>query len=790
MKNGTKKKALTSFIAVLLAVIMAVMNPAKALASNTAETVYLSEIRVGMGKSSSEAENALEGYTIITDDKGNKVDFNSNAGGGLGSKGEKVVYIGFKTTTNRKDAITDIALMNMKGSYSIDDYDTLMKDYINDQIIPFVDGFYAAIKEYRENYNSSFPANKARADYVHDLLNKITDDDCGGAALGDLLLNKTKYEMFDEDYNALSDEEKKQHLDIVTLFAQANGRAVLIIENLLTRAADTNKNTWIDRFTEKTYEDLLEDTGLSLSTAKKELDKLYYDDSMKILDMWDVLREQLLGADQDQEYLDNMEAQDNSEVEEKIRAAENNCTEKTLSDAYAAAVENANETLEIYDKLCNVAARDFLSAVEYGDGTLYDFFTQTAEDVESDITVLYPLTKALSNGQKAGLEFVSLRELVLIGGTDEKGYKNQAADSFAGGSVYEGVDRGIYQKGGVGMTTDARRSGKSPAEDDSSGSLFHWYTYAMMGLAGAAAIGCITTFVVNRIVNVSKINFWTDYMNRVFTSGTVDNDFYMMGLENIWLKNQNELNIAKSEWVANAAAEDKALTESAISYFQGRSSMCKWLGTGLGIAMIIITAITVYLSYRDMVNHYKVEFTPIPRYMVDEKDITAFNEYGEKILIRNQAAYYKAALCNRKSSDEYYNIVGDVADLNGDVGKQWLAIYYAKNEAEMPVLANSLKVVTGNSQIPANYSKGVHMFGVGATENINNTLYVWNSSARSIYLYYQLDTKSASLAGSGFSAGTVALSGGAGLAVGALASGLFLRASGKNRRKEEETEAA
>ena len=42
-----------------------------------------------------------------------------------------------------------------------------------------------------------------------------------------------------------------------------------------------------------------------------------------------------------------------------------------------------------------------------------------------------------------------------------------------------------------------------------------------------------------------------------------------------------------------------------------------------------------------MVNHYKVEFTPIPRYMVDEKDITAFNEYGEKIVIKNQAAYYK-----------------------------------------------------------------------------------------------------------------------------------------------------
>ena len=781
---------MTSFVSLTLAVIMALMNPVKALASNTAETVYLSEIRVGMGKSSSEAANALEGYTIVTDDKGNKVDFNSDAGGGWGSKGEKVVYIGFKTTTSRKDAITDIALMNMKGSYSIDDYDALMEDYINEQITPFVNGFCVAIKEYRENYDSSFPANKARADYVHALLNKITDDDCGGAGLGDLLLNKTKYEMFDDQYNALSDEEKKQHVDIVTLFAQANGKAVLIIENLLTRAADTNKNTWIERFTEKTYEDLLKDTGLSLSSAKKELDKLYYDDSMKVLDMWDILREQLLNADQDQEYLDSMEARDNSEVEEKIRTAENDFTEKNLSDAYAAAVENANETMEIYDKLCNVAARDFLSEVEYGDGTLYDFFTQTAEEIEDDVTVLYPLTKALSNGQKAGLEFVSLRDLVLIAGTGENGYKNESADSFPGGSVYEGVDRGIYQKGGVGMTTDARRSVKSPAEDDSSGSLFHWYTYAMMGLAGAAAIGCITTFIVNRIVNVSKINFWTEYMNRVFTAGTVDNDFYILGLQDIWLSKQNELNIAKSEWVANAAAEDKALVESAISHFQGRSSMCKWLGTGLGAALIIITAITVYLSYRDMVNHYKVEFTPIPRYMVDEKDITAFNEYGEKIVIRNQAAYYKAALCKWKSSDEYYNIVGDVADLNGDVGKQWLALYYAKNEAEMPVLANSLKVVTGNSEIPANYSKGVHMFGVGATENINNTLYIWNSSARSIYLYYQLDTKSASLTGSGFSVGNIALSGGIGLGAGALISGFLVKAFEKKKRRKEEVKVS
>ena len=93
-------------------------------------------------------------------------------------------------------------------------------------------------------------------------------------------------------------------------------------------------------------------------------------------------------------------------------------------------------------------------------------------------------------------------------------------------------------------------------------------------------------------------------------------------------------------------------------------------------------------------------------------------------------------------------------------------------QSKMPILAESLKVVTGNSQLPAGYTTGVHMFGMGAAENINNTLYIWNSESKSIFLYFKEAAKSASLAGSGFSAGTLALSGGAGFAVGALVSAL------------------
>ena len=62
-------------------------------------------------------------------------------------------------------------------------------------------------------------------------------------------------------------------------------------------------------------------------------------------------------------------------------------------------------------------------------------------------------------------------------------------------------------------------------------------------------------------------------------------------------------------------------------------------------------------------------------------------------------------------------------------------MYWAKNDAETPILAESLKAVIDNAQIPAGYKTGVHMFGTEAAENFNNTLYIWNSGAKSVYLY-------------------------------------------------------
>ena len=208
---------------------------------------------------------------------------------------------------------------------------------------------------------------------------------------------------------------------------------------------------------------------------------------------------------------------------------------------------------------------------------------------------------------------------------------------------------------------------------------------------------------------------------------------------------------------------------------QRTANIMKGLTIGFSVAFIIIAAVTVYLTYRDMQAFYEVEFTPIPHYMVDEKDIIAYNKKGEKIMLKNQSAYYKAVECNRASDAEFYNVLGTCADLNGDVGKQWLALYAVKKDAMAPILASSLQVVVDSASIPAGYDTGIHMFGSDVACNLNNSLYDWANDAPAVYVYFQTDDTAVTTAGSTFSGGTLALTGVSGIALGAVVTALAMK---------------
>ena len=127
------KHLLRSASAVLLALILFIQVPARAFAQGqtAAGPDYISEVKIAMG---GDAEEALEGYTILSDKDGKAVDLNKDAGGGWGSQGDKRVILGYRTTKEQSEAITDLAVMNMKGGYDVQEYEALIKQRMDSQV--------------------------------------------------------------------------------------------------------------------------------------------------------------------------------------------------------------------------------------------------------------------------------------------------------------------------------------------------------------------------------------------------------------------------------------------------------------------------------------------------------------------------------------------------------------------------------------------------------------------------------------------------------------------------------
>ena len=745
--------------AVLLAMLFAVMSSVQVVGA-ASNTEYISEVKVFMAKEESDAKSALqsEGYTLLD------CNLNQGAEGGVGSKGKKATYLGYKTTTKSAEAITDLAVMNMKGGYSTQDYESLMDQYINGEIKPFLDGFISAIKEYRTNYSSKNSANQTRAQVIHNLLNKLTDDDTG-KNLGDLLLNETKYEMGDDAYNALSDEQKSNTADLMTIFAQCNGQATQMIANLITRGSDTNDDTWIERFSETTYDDLVEMTGETPTDAKQTLSKKYDDDANTILDdLWDDFKEILEGYDDAVEAADSYDV---SSLEDALEAY--NSMSDSISEEEAESITETyfNELEKYFEYLGNletVAVYKMLENTDYEDGTMLDFFLQSSEDIEDDITVLYPIVASLTDGQRSGINFVSLKELCCMAITDEDGYNSTVVDDIPESSVYDGVDREIYDKGGVAVTSDALRTDALSKESENSSSKLSTTTIVLWCVTAASAVACIASGVAS-----------------AFFKNSSASDAMLDAVYNSILKVQKA---GEGQAFTNAMSNWR-LASGKQGGLIANSNLCKYLSIGLSVVTIVMAAISIWQTFEDLKAYYQVDLTPQPRFIVEESDITAYNKKGEKIVIKNQSAYYKIVETNRSESDSNYKNLGTGNDLNGDVGQQWLTLYSVKMEGKNPILASSLKAVVDSASIPAGYDGvGIHMFGEDTAYNLNNTNYVWDQDADSIYVYYKTDDSEASTAGSSFTMGHIALFGGIGLIVGAGLTAIIITVVRKKKAKK------
>ena len=814
------KKLATIITSALLCVAMLALAPAQVIASAAESSgKYVSEVKVGMGVTSDEASKELlaEGYTILKDDKGENADLNKDAGSKSILKGgpnQKIVYLGYKTTDDASDAVTDLAVMNMEGGYSFDDYNKLMETHMETQIKPFVNRFVATLNEYRENLKKpQDSANFKRANYYKTLLNKLTDDDTGNRPLGDLLVNQTKYEMGEDAYNKLSVTEKKNHCDIVTLLMQGSGPMVQLMETQLTKASDSSDDTWLDRFQKTNLNALTEEIkkenpALTPTEINKELDKKYNDDAKKLRDKWTAFNDILINYEN---AIDSAEdVIDASAESPEAIEIDKNSSKETIQEAAKDAVATESTMVQGGMAAEDIVAHDYLSAIEYGKGTMLEFFEKDVTEFnnENKIRELYPMVEALSGGQLAGIDFLSIKDMIMMAVTDADGYKEVPTEEVVSVSVYQGVNREIYEKGGVALTNAALRvkaaaqEASKPFELSPTGIVL-WSCTAAAGIA-AAASGIVWKVFSNP--NMVKLD--SSQLERLKELKAAAKDAFSKSAGYIGEPNPNgggriikvekALTLEKNYKDAMKAVKDyqNDAMESATKRAALKSTICKYLTAGFTVVMAILAGVSIYTTIAEMMEYYKVDFTPIPKYMVEETDITATNEKGEKIMIENRTAYYKAVTCNRTDgggSDiekKNHEILKDRADLNGDVGRQWLALYSVKYENGLPILADSLKLKLGKGPAPEGYTTGIHMFGEAAVQNLTDSKGLcYNDPSEGTYVFFKHEPASdnnMTAAGSLFSGGSIAL----GLIVGLLAGGGLMWLLTLPSRKKKDKDAA
>lgn len=759
-----KRRILNRGICALLCAILALQLPCQAFAASFGGKTYVKEIVLSYGDTPEQAKQWLtgKGYQVI--------DCNINEGADDTFSDERAVYIGYKTTSDADEAITDIRLMNMNGGYSVQDYQVMLADQ-KANIRTFLNRFLTAVKEYRANYAKGQP----RAVAAHDMLNLLYDDDTE-QNMGDLLLQKVKEEYTEKDFAALSAAEQEEHADMTTILMQSNATAVLAIEQLIALAADDEDSTWAERYADAlTYDEMteqvMEEENADPAKAMNILAARYDGDAKAIASKVADYRDYLKVYTEENVSLES--------IEEELNAYREKAGDVNLSAWYTAGAQ--------YELLNNLTDADGFS--------LLDILTDDAYDLEGeDRCLLYPLVSVLTEGQRACLDFLPLYQIVSVGMNGDDAVANAMehlalTESDGGISVYDGVDRSIFSEN-VALTGAAYRLQASSDKDYAA----NWFSdgisditkvlYISLGVSIAATIG---TFTASSLFRSAYLKASNDFSRRL-EGEIIEAEMDYLTENDIAEIVANIDDAAEGEATQKLLEEGNLIIESqdnallSIGSARYWSEVFRYVGIGMTAISIIIMGISLWRTYEDLKAYYNVEFTPIPMHMVNQGE----GENGEKVF-----TYYTAVKCNRQEAQlvtEKNKILKGFGDINGDVGKQWVALYTTKDKAAGDPVTAKFKTQYGSADIPGN-TTALSLFGESAAQNLTNNKsgFTYADSKGGIYLFYGTDDSA--YAGSAVSGGSYALmAGGSAAAVGLAAYFLAKRKPKQNSETQEEAE--
>ena len=813
MKINRSRKALSFILAgaLVLGLASAAGVPAKAYAAEedgAGKGKYVSDVFIAYGKDEKKAASWL------TDNGWEPVEGDFNAGKASFFDNNKLqdqnvaAVMGIKRTDDKDDAITDMAVMNMKGGYSIADYESLIKDK-KAQIDEMINGFMPVINEFRANRDSQGSEfGKKRADLAYDLLNRFYDGNPEDA----VAVNDTGMKLGDFFVTATRQEDNENGGDLQQLMLESSGPAMLAVETLLVMAADNGRESWLERASGLTGDELSENLPIYVpeasgrditeSEAVAYLNGKYGDTAVILANQWSDVHEEMLWFEAYNEEHDLWQQDGESEEDYLARR------DQYFNDLKESDEETYNE---VHDRYITAAIiyngiYEIPYAGDWGE-TLGDFFNPAGDDAFSgDSANFLPLAAGLSEGQRVGLDYLSLEMMLIIGLGNEKGLDEIASDiaeifeDREEVDIYTGVNRAAF-RGGVALTSEAlmdQNAGRGQAYDKL------WDNIGIMAITSYAAafVGVVAMGVGAYMVKTGvRCLTSTDELVRLNTEFR-DADQVLFNYK------INNFGAAVPEDIQNAANTARQNLENALNDTETTEVGVagRWV-LGVGGAILIGAAIVKGIQ---LYKYYDRTMTPIPRMIVDESDVVTYltDENGKPLLDENGKQkktidfktyeYYTAVGCNRpdvgeigewqdgvkdyKNEDHYCY---DIADLNADMGQEWIALYTVKSpDKGDPVLADTLTVQYGKNKMPEGCSVGLHLFEYTNAVDLGDTAWAFNNDKNGVRLYWGVDKEAfAAETASGFTSGSMALAAVGGLIIGiGGATVLSLR----RRKKDEE----
>lgn len=749
------KKSVSAVISIVLVLTICVTACTSAFAATSRET-YISDLVLCSAKSADEAETKLQkqGYKLMATENLN----DSLSDGGM--------YLGYKTTPNRSEAITDVAAMNMTGKYSFSDYEVLM-DKMKENVSATIDGLIPMITAYRTNYK----AGAATAVSVHDTLNKFYEDD-SNTYMGDYLLNC----------------DLKDTTDVTKVFMQGYSAFIVDIQQLLFAAGESeNDQKWIEKMAASDEDFLLDLYMDSYPTPNKAYSALaadYGDAADSIRTTWDAFYENLSKVKEKYFAEQDGKLELSDSLKENVINAANQSTEinEDMSAAEVTAVLETNvDSQETYNELADAALITYLNSLEYGDGTMLDFFMRSESDV--DDTELYTLVYYMGKDLSAQVNNVGLQQAVSRVLTDgENAKKDDFADvsktmaAFDKVSIYEGVDRSLFE-GGVALTsatTQKNASSEKSWSDDLFSRIFQpetagaykWYDfmafYVLPTVVAVTMLGAMTGVVKALEASYSR------YGARTAVNYAMKGQSGLSKLaETTVTLIHDETATIYSETVLKGAAN----RASTVIFGKGMLVSAKTGGKVLlGIrtffmaVSVIFTLITlgmaIYTLFSDNVAQ-SAKYTAIPNHIVD----TVSTDNGDDYVAYNYVP----------------NLSGNAGDLNNFVGTEgWLTLYYTKDLSLGEPLTANMKVITGSTKAPLGY-ENLHLFGEKSALNLTAKDYTGkNDSAKGTYVYFNRGQAAAS--GSVLTNGNLAIAVGVGAVIGIVIDTMFRKAKSKKKK--------